>query len=128
MLKTVSSLRSPETSAQNRWGCVLVIVAALLATASYFVSINEYVSMFGEEMALAYDCNGPDSVLVFLVPAVILAVSGGVLSWRAWRRARTAVAAAALCLGLVVAVVELARLRPILVEARRNASPDSPCR
>ena len=117
----------PDAPFQNGYGCLAVAIALLSGAASYLLSINEYVATFGDQMSGAYDCDGPVSVLIFLIPAVILAILGIVLSLRAWRRNPTWIVRVAVIVGFIVLVVELVRLPPTISQLRKNTGTHSPC-
>ena len=127
MLNPVPS-EAPRTGSAIRGAGIVIAIAALLALVSYFPSVNEYVSVFGSEMAGAYDCDGPAVVLTFAVAGLALGLFGIVLSGRALRRSRTPAARIALGVAMIVVVVATARIAPAAGEAIRNAAPDSPCR
>lgn len=110
------------------FGLVAVVLGALLAAFAYVGSIHEYSRAFGPELAGAYDCDGPASVLMFLVPSFGLAIIGVLLSARAFRANRRVLAAAGIAVGVLVLLLDVARVPPALRELRRNAAPDSPCR
>jgi hypothetical protein len=109
-------------------GCVLIAIAALLAGFSLLASANEYVRVFGDDMANVYDCDGPGSVLLLSVPSFLLAIAGMIVSFRAFRGRRSIAAAGAIVVGLVVLSVLLARTPGTFAEMRKNAAPHSPCR
>jgi glucan phosphoethanolaminetransferase (alkaline phosphatase superfamily) len=127
MLNPVPS-EQPHTGSAIRGAGVVIAMAALLALVSYFISVNEYVSVFGSEMAGAYDCDGPAVVLTFAVAGIVLGLLGILLSGRALRRSRTPAVRIALGVAMIVVVVATARIAPTIGEVKRNAAPDSPCR
>jgi hypothetical protein len=110
------------------WGCVMVACAAVVAAFSFLASVNEYASMFGEELAAANDCNGPATVLMLSTPAVLLAIAGVVLSIRALRARRSVLAMIAVCLGVAVLSAIAGRAPDVAAELWKNSRPDSPCR
>jgi ABC-type Na+ efflux pump permease subunit len=115
-------------SRSNRSGAVLVGAAVLLAALSYLGSVNEYVAVFGEAGKGSYDCDGPDTVLAFSVPPLLLAIAGIAVSVRSFRAHRGTAAVVALCVGVVVMVALAARVPALVTEMRKNAAADSPCR
>ncbi|HYC93391.1 MAG TPA: hypothetical protein VEO54_29560 [Thermoanaerobaculia bacterium] len=104
-----------------------IAIAVLLTLVSYFASVNEYVSAFGDEMAGAYDCDGPVVVLTFAAAGIFFGLLAIVGSGGAMRRSRRRSARAALGVAIIVVLVATARIVPTIYELRRNAAPDSPC-
>lgn len=109
-------------------GWVLVACATILAVPLLIVSANEYVAMFGDEMADVYDCNGPAIVLLFSVLPFALAGAGVFLSDRTLRLRRSRRSVIAVCLGVAVLCVVAVRASGAVAELQKNRRPDSPCR
>ena len=109
-------------------GVALIVCAAILAACSYLAAVNEYASVFGREMAGAYDCDGPANVLMLSIPALMLALVGGVLTFRVWRTRRSRRALLALCLGIAVLFALARRTPAVIAELKKNNRADSPCR
>ena len=118
---------SRTAPSQIRGAVIVIAIAVLLTLMAHLFSANEYVSVFGDEMAGAYDCDGPAIVLTLGVAGIVAALLGIVWSLRALRRSRTRAARAALGLALIVVVVASVRIAPAIGEMRRNTETDSPC-
>ena len=127
-MATVSFVDSSRDHSGGWWQLVVIASAGLLGGMSYVASTNRYVAMFGSEMAGAYDCDGPTSVLIFLVPAAVLAIIGIVLSGRALRRGLDLTRVVTTVAAVVVATAVLARVPSVIAEYQKNLAVDSPCR
>lgn len=115
-----------EATAARGW--VLAVLAGLWCALSYFASVNRYVAMFGSEMSGAYDCDGPFSAAIFLVPALLLSIIAVIVTARGLRRRRTRLTLGAFLLSGFVLVAAVVRLPVILAEHRKNIAIGSPCR
>lgn len=112
----------------NGAGCALVAFGVISAALPFLVSVNEYAAMFGNEMAGAYDCNGPDTVLAFSALPFVLATAGVFLSVRTLRVRRSRRSVMAVCLGVAVLCAVTVRASEAVAELQKNNGPDSPCR
>jgi hypothetical protein len=120
-------LEESRTDLINVGAYIVTAIAVVLTLVSYAVSINEYVSVFGGEMAGAYDCDGPSRVLALATGGVVLGLVGVLWSGRAVRRSRAPATLLALGIAAIVVCVATARIVPAIAEARRNAGAASPC-
>lgn len=78
-------------------------------------------------MAGAYDCDGPELVLILAAGGILSGGFGLVWSSRTLQQRRTPAARVALAVAIIVVVGATARIVPAIGEVRRNAAPDSPC-
>lgn len=121
------SLRRSRTGAEVGGAVGTVVIAVLVTLMSYLLSVNEYVSVFGDEMAGAHDCDGPAAVGTLAAAGIVLGVLGVVWSGSVLRRSHTRAARVTAGVAIIVVLVASARIVRTIPEIRRNAAPDSPC-
>ena len=96
----------PSSRLASRLGWALLLVGLPLAAFGAFLPANEYRSTLGID---ALDCDGPWTVYLLAVPALLLYGTGLAVNLRRWRLPLN-LAAALLCLAICVALaVNLAR-------------------
>lgn len=117
----------PHTGSAIRGPLALTALSALSTALSCLLSINEYVRVFGDEMAGSYDCDGPGVVLALAVGGIVSGLLAIVWWTAALRRNRTRGALAAFGVAVIILIVASARAAPAILELRKNAAPQSPC-